>query len=186
MRMSGAVAALGAALIALAVGAAPSTLAAAPWLAVPLVAAGGAQALVAVLALRGAPLDGRPRMPRAAALVPLALPTVAWIGALMAAPAAATLLPLGPMLAETALALAAAVLLAGHRRARPAEPRPLPALLSLTASAAVVAVIATAALAGTEAGRFAVPHGEHGAHSDTSRDDAPALDPSQLEEHDHR
>ena len=48
MRMTGAVAALGAALIALAVGAASV-----PWLAVPLLAAGVGQAAVAVLALRG-------------------------------------------------------------------------------------------------------------------------------------
>ncbi|HET8867266.1 MAG TPA: hypothetical protein VFM87_02960, partial [Agrococcus sp.] len=113
MRMTGAVAALGAALIALAVGAASV-----PWLAVPLLAAGVGQAAVAVLALRGGRLHD-PRLHSAAVLAPLVAPTLAWLGALLAAPEAAAGMPLGPMLAETALALSAAAMLA-----RPSGPIP--------------------------------------------------------------
>lgn len=182
LRMAGSVSALGAALIALAVGAAPSALTAVPWLALPLVAAGLGQSVVAVLALRGRPL------PAVAVLGPLALPTVAWVGALAALPGAAAVLPLGPMLGESALALGAAALLARPRSRSVDEPRAVPALLSLAASATIVAAVATAALAGTEAGRYAVPHGEHGGHGPAQQvdeGDAPALDESLLEHDDH-
>ncbi|MCR8670911.1 hypothetical protein NWP09_07100, partial [Agrococcus sp. HG114] len=101
-------------------------------------------------------------------------PTLAWLAALLLAPAAAESLPLGPMLAESALALSAAVLLA--RAAAPAAARPLPTMLALLASSAVVATVTTAALAGTHAGRFAVAHGEHGAP-------APAAPPLDVDEH---
>lgn len=155
LRMTGSVTALGSALIALAVGAAPSLTTGAPWLAVPLLAAGVGQALVAVIALRGRTL------PSAAVLTALAVPTLVWVGALALAPQQSVGLPLGPMLAETCLALAAAAML-GRQRSAAGEPKALPALLALVGSAAVVAVVATTALAGTEAGQFAVPHGEHG------------------------
>lgn len=157
MRISGAVAALGAALIAIAVGAA-----AVPWLAVPLVAAGVGQLAVAVAALRG----WRWRLGAVVAIV--AAPTALWLVALLASPAAAVSVPIGPMLAEGLLALGAiAALLADRRMAADpedgaAEPRPLAALLSLAAVATVVAAVATPALAGTHAGSLAVPHGEHG------------------------
>lgn len=183
MRIVGAVSALGAALIALAVGAAPSALAAVPWLAVPLLAAGVGQAVVAVLALRGRALSVM------AVLAPLALPTTAWVAALAVLPAGAAELPLGPMLGESALALGAAALLARPRRAaRADEPRALPALLSIAVSATIVAAIATAALAGTEAGRYAVPHGEHNGHGavqQVDESDVPALDESLLEHDGH-
>jgi hypothetical protein len=170
MRICGAVAALGAALIALAVGAAAPV-----WIAVLVLAAGAGQLAVAVLALRGSPLPGP------AILAPFAAPTAVWLAALVAAPAAASSLPLGPMLAETGLALGAAALLALGRRTS-AEPRALPALLAVAASAAVVATVATAALAGTNAGAFAQPHGEHGAAVDAPADE-PALEGPVLVEH---
>lgn len=135
MRMSGAVAALGAALIALAVGPAPAVMSAAPWIAVPMLAAGVGQAVLAVAAMRGS------RLAAGAVLAPLALPTVAWLFALVAVPQAATSLPMGPMLAESLLALGAAALL-GARRRPSGEPKALPTVLSLIGSAAVVAVIA--------------------------------------------
>lgn len=185
-RMVGSVTALGAALIALAVGAAGSMLLATPWIAVPLLAAGVGQAGIAVLALRGG------RLPVTTVLAPLAVPTLVWLGTLALTPEAATGLPLGPMLAETALALVSAALLARPLRGRDrGEPGPLAALLSLTAAAGIVAAVATMALAGTEAGRFAVPHGEHGGHGaeqhqeDTPGDDEPMLDESLFDEHGH-
>ncbi|MCH1882787.1 hypothetical protein [Agrococcus sp. ARC_14] len=175
MRIIGAVAALGAALIALAVGAA-----AAPVAAVPLLASGIAQAVIAVLALRGT------RLPVAVVLLPLTVPTLVWLGALMVMPDGTAVLPLGPMLAESGLALAAAALIARPSRSMSA-PRPLAAVLSLLGSAAVVAAVATAALAGTEAGQHAVPHGEHGGHG-AQQEQAPLdpqIDESLLEEHGH-
>ncbi|GAA3601899.1 hypothetical protein [Agrococcus terreus] len=156
-RLCGAVAALGAALIAIAVGAA-----AVPWLAVPLVLSGAGQLAVMVAAFRGW------RWPLPAVLAPLAAPTALWLLALLASPEGAATLPLVPMLAESVLALAAAVALLVDRRIgadparRTAEPRPLAALLSLAAVATVVAGVATPALAGTHAGSLAQPHGEHG------------------------
>jgi len=149
-RIWGAVAALGAALIALAVGAA-----AVPWIAVPMVAAGIAQAVIAVAALRGT------RWHPSIVLVPLLLPTIVWLGALLAVPEAASSLPMAPLLAESTLALGAAALLL-LRRTHDDEPRPIHTVLGLLSSAAVVATIATTALAGTNAGQFAQPHGEHG------------------------
>ncbi|WP_072313752.1 hypothetical protein [Agrococcus sp. Marseille-P2731] len=150
LRMAGAILALGSALIALAVGAGSV-----PWLGAPLLAAGVGQAVAAVLVLRGR--SASPLL----ALLALIAPTAVWVGVLALAAEPATALPAWPMLAETALALVAAPILC--RRARSsAEPRPLPALLALVLSSAVVAVVATMAFAGTEAGRFAVPHGEHG------------------------
>ena len=155
LRMVGSVTALGAALIALAVGAAPVVSLGMPWLAVPLLAAGLAQGAAAVLGLRGR------RFPPLAVLAAFGLPTAVWIGTLWLMPTATAGLPFGPMLAETGLALVATALL-GRRARRVQEPGPLASLLSLTASAAVVAAVATTALAGTQAGEFAVPHGEHG------------------------
>ncbi|GAA1417694.1 hypothetical protein [Agrococcus citreus] len=149
-RMWGAVAALGAALIAVAVGAA-----AVPWLAVPMLAAGAGQAAVAVAALRGT------RWPAWVVVTPLALPTLLWLGALLASPPAAASLPFAPLLAESALALGTAALLL-VRRGDTEEPRPLLAVLGLLTSAAAVAVVTTLALSGTHAGEFAQPHGEHG------------------------
>lgn len=149
-QLGGAIAALGAALIALAVGAAAPL-----WLAVPLLAAGAGQAVVSVLALRGA------RLPIAAVAAPLLLPTLAWLATLLVVRDPAASLPLGPMLAESALALIAAGLLARRSRAS-AEPAPIAALLVLVGAAAVVAPVATLALTGTHAGAFAQPHGEHG------------------------
>lgn len=180
LRMTGSVTALGSALIALAVGAGPTLSAGAPWLAVPLLAAGVAQAIVAVLALRGR------RLAASAVLAAFAVPTLVWVGALAVPTEQVGGLPLGPMLGETGLALVAAVVLSRQARTT-AEPGALPAVLSLLASAAVVAAVATASLAGTEAGQFAVPHGEHGAGQqvDTPGSDLPVLDESLLEEHGH-
>lgn len=149
-RTWGAVAALGAALIALAVGAA-----AVPWLAVPMLAAGVGQAVVAVTALRGT------RVPAWLVVSPLVLPTLLWLGTLLAAPATAAALPFPPLLAESVLALGAAALLL-VRRGEEHEPGPLLTVLGLLSSAAAVGAITTAALAGTHAGDFAQPHGEHG------------------------
>ncbi|MBO1769027.1 hypothetical protein [Agrococcus sp. TF02-05] len=150
-QLCGAIAALGAALIALAVGAAAPL-----WLAVPLLAAGAGQAVVSVLALHGA------RLPLAAVAAPLLLPTLAWLATLLVVRDAAATLPLGPMLAESALALTAAGLLARRPRTDDA-PGPIAALLVLVGAAVVVAPVATIALTGTHAGAFAQPHGEHGA-----------------------
>lgn len=187
VRMVGSVTALGAALIALAVGAAPSALTAAPWLAVPLLACAVGQAVVAVLLLRwpGSWARRDARAPRDArgpfATLLLLAPTLVWLAGLAAAPDAAATVPLGPMLAHSALALGAAALLARRGGAQASqEPRPLTALLSLAATAAVVATVATTALAGTEAGLHAVPHGEHGGVTDTTLGEAPVL-----EEHGH-
>jgi hypothetical protein len=148
-RTWGAVAALGAALIALAVGAA-----AVPWLAVPMLAAGIGQAGVAVAALRGT------RLPAWLLATPLALPTLLWLGALLASPSAAASLPFMPLLAESTLALGSAALLLRRRDAE--EPSPLLTVLGLLSASAAVAAVTTAALAGTHAGEFAQPHGEHG------------------------
>lgn len=146
-RMWGAVAALGAALIALAVGAAAS-----PWLAVPMLVAGAGQAAVAVAALRGT------RWPVWLVVTPLALPTLLWLGTLLAAPAA---LPSFPLLVESALALGSGALLLVRRSAED-EQRPRFAVVGLLSSAAVVGVITTVALSGTSAGDFAQPHGAPG------------------------
>jgi|GEM_PF-6638316 len=148
-RIWGAVAALGAALIALAVGAA-----AVPWVAVPMVAAGVAQAIVAVAALRGS------RWRAGLVLPPLLLPTIVWLAAIVAAPEVASSLPMAPLLAESTLALGAASLLL-LRRSSEADSRTMHAVLGLLSSAAVVATITTVALAGTNAGQFAQPHGVH-------------------------
>ncbi|WP_347757030.1 hypothetical protein [Agrococcus sp. ProA11] len=176
--MTGSVTALGSALIALAVGAGPTLSVGAPWLAVPLLVAGVAQAIISVLALRGK------RLATTAVLAVFAIPTLVWVGTLVAPIGQIGGLPLGPMLGETGLALVAAVLLSRQARTT-AEPSALPAVLSLLASAAVVAAVATASLAGTEAGRFAVPHGEHGAvhDGDAPASDLPVLDESLLDEH---
>ncbi|WP_405218226.1 hypothetical protein [Agrococcus sp. Ld7] len=180
LRMTGSVTALGSALIALAVGAGPTLSLGAPWLSVPLLAAGAAQAVVAVLALRGK------RLASSAVLAAFAVPTLVWVGTLAVPTEQVGGLPLGPMLGETVLALVAAVVLSRQSRAT-AEPRALPAVLSLLASAGVVAAVATAALAGTEAGQFAVPHGEHGGAEQIEAPDGdlPVLDESLLEEHGH-
>lgn len=179
LRMTGSVTALGSALIALAVGAGPSLSQGAPWLAVPLLAAGAAQAVVAVVALRGR------RLVASAVLAAFAVPTLVWVAVLAVPTEGVAGLPLGPMLGETGLALVAAVVLSRQAHTT-AEPRALPAMLSLLATAGVVAAIATAALAGTEAGRFAVPHGEHGGGQQVAPSgDVPALDESLLEEHGH-
>lgn len=180
LRMTGSVTALGSALIALAVGAGPTLSLGAPWLAVPLLAAGAAQGVVAVLAMRGK------RLAPLGVLAAFALPTLVWVGALALPISQVGGLPLGPMLGETGLALVAAVALS-RQASTTTEPSALPAVLSLLASAAVVAAVATASLAGTEAGQFAVPHGEHGGgqHVETPRSDLPALDESLLEVHGH-
>jgi hypothetical protein len=149
-RVWGAVAALGAALIALAVGAAAT-----PWVAVPMLAAGVAQGVVAVTALQGR------RWPAAAVLLPMLTPTVVWLAALLVAPETAATLPMAPLLAETVLALGAGALLLVRPTAA-IDAKPLVTVLGLLSAAAVVATVATTALAGTNAGAFAVPHGEHG------------------------
>ncbi|SDR70027.1 hypothetical protein [Agrococcus carbonis] len=163
LRPAGAVAALGAALIAIAVGAAAPLWAAASWLALLVLAGGAAQLAVAVLALRGR------RLRAGAVALALGTPTLAWLAGLVAG-GAASAVPLVPMLAGSALALGASLALcrpsrrasheAQHARA---EPRPLAALGVLAAASAVVATVTTGALAGTEAGAFAQPHGAHGA-----------------------
>ncbi|WP_165063158.1 hypothetical protein [Marisediminicola senii] len=105
------------------------------------------------------------------ALVVAAAP-VAVLGILVAAPVAIdglefTALPMLPLLAATVLGLVAAGILAVHLRTRGAmdaaapEPGVARYLLSLGAGALVVAALTTPALAATEAGRYAQPHGEH-------------------------
>ncbi len=148
--MWGAVAALGAALIALAVGAAAT-----PWLAVPMLAAGAGQAAVFVAALRGS------RWPPGLVALPLLLPTLLWLGTLLVAPAEAASLPFAPLLAESALALGAAALLL-VRRQHDDESTPGLTIFGLLTSSAAVAVVTTIALTGTHAGALAQPHGEHG------------------------
>jgi hypothetical protein len=149
--MWGAVAALGAALIALAVGAAAT-----PWLAVPMLLAGAGQLAVCVAALRGS------RLHPALTAIPLVAPTLLWLGALLLAPAEAASLPVAPLLAGSTLALGSAALLL-VRRSVDDEATPAMTVFGLLTSAAVVAVVTTVALSGTAAGTLAQPHGEPGA-----------------------
>ena len=77
-------------------------------------------------------------------------------------------LPLGPLTAASVLNLAVALLLAIDRRPRPVKAhadsaaRPGRYLLGMVLGAMAVAGIVTPALAATNAGMYAVPHGEHG------------------------
>jgi len=115
---------------------------------------------------------GRLVLPRAA--LPLALTPVALWGLDITASVAlgtsgvAAALPFAPMAAASALSLfLGAVLTFARRRSlspRPAAsaPRPGRYLLGMTLGAMLVAGLVTPALAGTNAGTAAVPHGEHG------------------------
>ena len=129
----------------------------------------GAAELVWGVAAMAAPRLPLPRAAFAGAL----LPTLLWAAVLLAevalgTPAAggAASLPLLPLAAASALGLfCAAVLGVRLRRSAPPAPRPAPGaaryLVGLFAGALVVASITTPALAATEAGRYAHPHGEH-------------------------
>lgn len=115
---------------------------------------------------------GRVILPRAA--LPLALAPVALWGLDITAAVAlggsgmTASLPIGPMAAASALSLFVGTGLALARQRslspRPAAsaPRPGRYLLGMTFAALLVASLVTPALAGTNAGTEAVPHGEHG------------------------
>ncbi|MET0932754.1 MAG: hypothetical protein ABWX56_03510 [Mycetocola sp.] len=114
---------------------------------------------------------GRLVLPRAA--LPLALAPVALWGLDITASVAlgtsgvAAALPFGPMAAASALSLFLGAVLTFARR-RSLSPRPAASarpgryLLGMTLGAMLVAGLVTPALAGTNAGTAAVPHGEHG------------------------
>jgi hypothetical protein len=80
-------------------------------------------------------------------------------------------LPLGPLTAASLLNLAVALILAVDRRPRrtrthaESSARPGRYLLGMVLGAMAVAGIVTPALAATNAGMYAVPHGEHGTPS---------------------
>lgn len=146
----------------------------APWpVATALLLLGAAELIWGVSALRA----GRPPLPRVALAVAIA-PIAAWMATLAlsaAVPmpdAVAALRPL-PLAATTLLGLIAAVSLGAQLRrerdgaavaARDAPSQPEHAgryLVGMLAGALVVAALVTPALAGTEAGLYAQPHGEH-------------------------
>ena len=118
---------------------------------------------------------GRIILPRVA--LPLSLAPVAlWgldvtAGIALGSSSMTAALPFGPMLAASALSLFIGLSLAVNRR-RAESPRarrttatvtrPGRYLLGMTCGAALVAGLVTPALAGTNAGSRAVPHGEHG------------------------
>lgn len=110
-------------------------------------------------------------VPRAA-LVGALLPLLLWIAVLLAAitldsPAVAAPLHFLPMGVATILELFAALtLVVSRRRERshpnaPASTNAAKYLIGLMIGSLVVAALTTPALAATEAGRFAKPHGEH-------------------------
>lgn len=111
------------------------------------------------------------RAPRAVLFLAL-VPVLGWallvtIGTALRMPVLASAIPFLPMGLASVLGIAAAVGLAVHLRRNPAEnaPRPAPSagryLVALMAGALLVAGITTPALAATEAGLYAQPHGEH-------------------------
>ncbi|MCP2031297.1 hypothetical protein L1277_001388 [Okibacterium sp. HSC-33S16] len=118
---------------------------------------------------------GRAIAPNAALVVAL-LPIALWglvtvVRVVGGVPGAITALPLGPLAAASLLNLAVALSLTARRRAersrsarpsRARHPRPGRFLIGMLLGAAAVAGIVTPALAATNAGSFAVPHGEHG------------------------
>lgn len=128
---------------------------------------------------------GRIIAPRVA--LPLALAPVAlWgldltVGIALGNTSTTAALPFGPMLAASILSLVIGLGLAIARRREqhPRTPvatgtavRPGRYLLGMTAGAALVAGLVTPALAGTNAGTQAVPHGEHG--TSTVTDESPS------------
>ncbi|MET4637412.1 hypothetical protein [Mycetocola sp. 2940] len=124
---------------------------------------------------------GRVVLPRAA--LPLALAPVALWGLDITASVAlggsgmAASLPFGPMAAASALSFFLGAGLAFARRRPPAPlaasaARPGRYLLGMTLGAMLVAGLVTPALAGTNAGTAAVPHGEHGT---STLDDEPTV-----------
>lgn len=147
----------------------------APWpVAAALVVLGAAELVWGVAALRA----GRPPLPRAALAVALA-PIAAWMATLAVsavvpiADAVAALRPL-PLAVTTLLGLIAAVSLgarlrrerdgaaAASRESSPPQPEHAGRyLVGMLAGALVVGALVTPALAGTEAGLYAQPHGEH-------------------------
>jgi hypothetical protein len=127
-------------------------------------AAVGAAELVWGVATMAAARLPLPRVAFAGALVPPLLWAAVLLGEIVLDSAAP--LPLLPLAAASALGFfAAAVIGVQLRRPTPAPPRPEPGaaryLVGLFAGALVVASITTPALAATEAGRYARPHGEH-------------------------
>ncbi len=108
-----------------------------------------------------------PRATRLLALVPVAIWALLLVASIAGAEGAASLLPLVPMALGTLFNLFIAITLSIQlRTGRTDAAQPAPAagryLLGLAAGAAVVAGITTPALAASEAGLYAVPHGEHG------------------------
>lgn len=156
LRLFGAVAAVGAALIVLAVGAG-STL----WSALLLVPAGIAQAVTGVAALRQQTWAVKP-----AGVLLLVAPVFIWLGSLLFQQTGIVALP---MFTATLLSTGAAVSLILTSR------HPLPFqqteqggvfLGVLLVISAVVAGLVTPALAGTNAGAYATPHGHQLVTSD--------------------
>lgn len=146
---------LGSGLVVLAIAAGVGT-----WAVAPLAAAGGAQVVVATLALA----DRSHRWPLAVTVTAVA-PSACWVALAAIDGASLAGIPLLPMLAATALALPA---VAHPRLAAGARQRPAAALAGIVAAAVIVGLVATPALAATPAGGLAVPHGDHGIVDDHS------------------
>ena len=128
---------------------------------IPLLVVGIAEFVWGVVAVTS-PEVPLPRTARIAALAPI----LGWVALLILAGAAG--LPavrVLPMLVASLLDVAVAVTITAVLRRDPArEPRPLrsgPYLLALGAGALVVAALAIPALAATEVGDLAQPHGEY-------------------------
>lgn len=140
-----------------------------------LAGAGAAGLGWGVLSLRA----GRALAPRAALGVCAGLLVAAGVlvGSGLAGPAE---VPVGPLVAASALiAVVAGNAALVVRRRRTPRPDGEPAraavdgrlsLVGLVAGALLVAGLATPALAATEAGELAVPHGEHGEHGDAGHE----------------
>jgi len=133
-----------------------------------------------------------PRIARLGALLPVVLWSLLVVAAtLLDAPALAASLTLLPMAVATALDLFVAVVLSRVLQRADADLRPRAAvapsagryLIGLMAGATVVAALVTPALAGTEAGRLAQPHGQHDADFVPAPADDPSLDGLFLPEH---
>lgn len=158
-------------------GAAPSWAAVAAWGAGLIEVALGAGAVMQDDAARGAGVvlialgagslvwgawtlaRGRIVVPRAGVAGALA-GTVAAVAALMADPARTSVMAVAAL---TALLISAAIACAGRLRRRGADADDAPPRLwVLLAGAVIVAALVTPALAATEAGRSASPHGTHG------------------------
>jgi len=156
---------------------------------IPLALLGAAEVAWGVLAFVRTDLVA-PRIARTVAFAP----TVAWsllvvAATLFDAPALIAPLALVPMAVGAAFGLFVGAVLTVHLRDRgvASAPRALPNapryLLALTAGAVVVGAMTTPALAATEAGRFAQPHGAHQAGFVPEEDPAGILTDADLPGH---